>query len=324
VCTYQSIIDVNGNTKYLSYDAFGRLRSLSYTSALTKITIPQSLDDVIEHPELYLTDGIDRFFYNDFSQKALCSAEIIRKDETRDGETSAPALALTYFDSYGRIFGRAVRDTDNWIIFEKNIYANDMKILEYPPYYSPNPQGEPTTYPNAYKYDALGRVIKSYTPCAEPALVWRSQENEYSPWYLRTIDHRIDSPDICPIRSDFDSRGFALTEICENANGEILRSKIVRDSGGNITSLSDGRLAASGKNNISMSYDRLMRVIKTVSADAGTSLKLYGHGERLIYEYSNGIAKLYTYDTLGRFVSLRQHRTKIVCVLRSQIFRQIS
>lgn len=330
-CAYQSKTDRNGNTEYYLYDGFGELRAISYRAAMTGIPGPGSLAEFVSRPQDWLAGSTDAYFYHDRNawenaQKAPCHAAVIRK-EMQEDIGSQLTLRLSYTDGLGRGFGQAIRDADRWILSDKAVYAGEMKLLEYPPCYSEDPAGRPDGYPTAYKYDLFGRMIKVYTPCSAPLPEWRCLETEYEPWYVRTTDARLVSgaarsvPDagrICRgirFRQDLDPRGLSLTDVYEapfeTADAEsgdaaymdILRARIERDSLGNVTSLSDGRLAAAGFHNLSYSYDRLGRVIRTISADAGEIVKLYGPEGRLVYEASNGAVKRYSYDALGRFIS---------------------
>ena len=358
-CAYQSKTDWNGNTEYYLYDGFGELRGLSYRAAMTPVPGPRSLAEFLSRPQDWLAGSADAYIYHDRNawenaRAAACRAAAVRKEMQECKSASAcPELTLSvsYTDGHGRGYGQAVRDTDQWIISDKAIYAGEMKLLEYPPCHSGDPAGGPDGYPTAYRYDLFGRVVKVYTPYSEPSPVWRGVETEYEPWYVRTTDARL-APDAEGIsrtirfRQDLDPRGLAITDVYEEPCGpadaaggdtadrdvtgkdaagadtadrdvagkdaavrdtavrDILRAQIERDSSGNAASLSDGRLAAAGFHNLSYRYDRLGRVIKTCSADAGEKLKLYGPEGRLMYEDSNGTVKRYSYDALGRFISL--------------------
>ena len=353
-CAYQSKTDWNGNTEYYLYDGFGELRALSYRAAMTPVPGPRSLAEFLSRPQDWLAGSVDAYIYHDRNawenaRAAACRAAAVRKEMQECKSASAcPELTLSvsYTDGHGRGYGQAVRDTDQWIISDKAIYAGEMKLLEYPPCHSGDPAGGPDGYPTAYRYDLFGRVVKVYTPYSEPSPVWRGVETEYEPWYVRTTDARL-APDaegisrIIRFRQDLDPRGLAITDVYEEPCGpadaaegntadrdvtgkdaagadtadrdvagkdaavrDVLRAQIERDSSGNAASLSDGRLAAAGFHNLSYRYDRLGRVIKTCSADAGEKLKLYGPEGRLMYEDSNGTVKRYSYDALGRFISL--------------------
>ena len=343
-CAYQSKTDWNGNTEYYLYDGFGELRALSYRAAMTPVLGPRSLAEFLSRPQDWLAGSADAYIYRDRNawenaRAAACRAAAVRKEMQEDQSASdGPELTLSvsYTDSHGRGYGQAVRDTDHWIISERAVYAGEMKLLEYPPCYSGDPAGGPDGYPTAYRYDLFGRIVKVYTPYSEPSPVWRGVETEYEPWYVRTTDARL-APDgkepgrAIRFRQDLDPRGLAITDVYEEPCGpadaaggdtadrdvtgkdadgrdaavrDVLRAQIERDSSGNVASLSDGRLAAAGFHNLSYRYDRLGRVIKTCSADAGKKLKLYGPEGRLMYEDSNGTVKRYSYDALGRFISL--------------------
>ncbi len=358
-CAYQSKTDWNGNTEYYLYDGFGELRAISYRAAMTPIPGPRSLAEFLSRPQDWLAGSVDAYIYHDRNawenaRAAACRAAAVRKEMQEDQSASdVPELTLSvsYTDGHARGYGQAVRDTDQWIISERAVYAGEMKLLEYPPCHSGDPAGGPDGYPTAYRYDLFGRVVKVYTPYSEPSPVWRGVETEYEPWYVRTTDARLaaDAEGISRIirfRQDLDPRGLAITDVYEEPCGpadaagadtvdrdvtgkdaagadtadrdvagkdaavrdtavrDILRAQIERDSSGNAASLSDGRLAAAGFHNLSYRYDRLGRVIKTCSADAGEKLKLYGPEGRLMYEDSNGTVKRYSYDALGRFISL--------------------
>ncbi len=353
-CAYQSKTDWNGNTQYYLHDGFGELRALSYRAAMTPIPGPHSLAEFLSRPQDWLAGCTDAYIYHDRNawenaRAAACRAAAVRKEMREDKSASGgPGLTLSvsYTDSHGRGYGQAVRDTDHWIISERAVYAGEMKLLEYPPCHSGDPDGGPDGYPTAYRYDLFGRIVKVYTPYSEPSPVWRSVETEYEPWYVRTTDARL-VPDAkepgraLRFRQDLDPRGLAITDVYEEPCGsadaaggdtagrdvtgkdaavrDVLRAQIERDSSGNVASLSDGRLAAAGFHNLSYRYDRLGRVIKTFSADAGETLKLYGHEGRLIYEDSNGTVKRYSYDALGRFISLSVQAGKAKPVTAEQI-----
>lgn len=358
-CAYQSKTDWNGNTEYYLYDGFGELRALSYRAAMTPVLGPRSLAEFLSRPQDWLAGSADAYIYHDRNawenaRAAACRAAAVRKEMQEDQSASdGPELTLSvsYTDSHGRGYGQAVRDTDHWIISERAVYAGEMKLLEYPPCHSGDPAGGPDGYPTAYRYDLFGRIVKVYTPYSEPSPVWRGVETEYEPWYVRTTDARL-APDAkepgraIRFRQDLDPRGLAITDVYEEPCGpadaaggdtadrdvtgkdaagrdaavrDVLRAQIERDSSGNVASLSDGRLAAAGFHNLSYRYDRLGRVIKTSSADAGEKLKLYGPEGRLIYEDSNGTVKRYSYDALGRFISLSVQAGQAKPVTEEQI-----
>lgn len=304
---YKSKTDVNGNTEYYQYDAFGQMRALSYTPFLSELQKPLSLADLIAHPEAYMAEGADLFFYNarrewEDLKAPPCRAAVIRKS---GDDTPALKLELNYFDGYGRSYSQAQPDTDSWIVSGKTVCAMDRKVLESLPGYSQAPCAAPvTSYPAAYAYDVLDRAVKVYTPHQQQTLLWCGLETEYEPWFTRIKDTRLAPAGVFSFRQDTDPRGLTLTDVYEGDEGDVLRSKTSWDIRGNIASVSDGRLAGAGLNNIVYGYDLLARTVKTVSADAGTSMTLYGLDGQPVYENSNGTEKVYSYDTLGRLVSL--------------------
>ncbi len=304
ICMYSSSTDLNGNTEYYAYDPFGNLSGLSYSAAINHLSEPSSAKDVIKNPEAFLADGLDVFFYNDFSGTMPGVVKILRKNS---GEEEF-SLSVTSLDGFGRVLSRSVSDTDYWIISEKCVTASGVKILEYPPFYSDEPDGVPGCLPTGIQYDELGRTIKVFTPHNEDAVVWLEQEFLYEPWSMTKIDHRISSDDPITIRYDLDPCGNIISESFEESDGDTLCCKIKR-TGRNISALSDGRFEKLGKENIRFICDKLGHTVKTVSADAGTSFRLYGAGGKLIYESLNGTEKLYSYDMCGRFLSL-QIKTK--------------
>lgn len=304
ICRYSSSTDLNGNTEYYAYDSFGNLSGLSYSAAIKYLPEPSSAEDVIKNPGAFLTDGVDVFFYNDFSGIMPGVLKILRRNP---GEEDF-SLSVTSLDGCGRVLSRSALDADNWIISEKCITAGGMKILEYPPFYSDEPNGGPTGFPTGIQYDEFGRSIKVFTPHNEDDVVWLEQEFSYEPWSMTKRDRRISSENPVTIRYDLDPCGNIFSESFEESDGDTLCCKI-RRTGKNISALSDGRFEKPGKENIIYSYDKLGHTVKTVSVDAGTSFQLYGAGGKLIYESINGTEKLYSYDVCGRFLSL-QTKTK--------------
>jgi RHS repeat-associated protein len=304
VPAYQTKTDIQGNVENYRYDAFGELRGVFYGASAPLLPNPPSLADLLAHPEACLTSGADLFFYRDRrawedSKSMPCRVTIANKG------ISSPSLSLDYYDGYGRGQGKAIWDDEQWIVSEKAVYANEMTILEYLPYFSQEPSAKPdAAYQAAHAYDVFGRVTKDYTPYGEHQFAWRAIETEYEPWLTRVKDARLAPLPTDIFRQDLDSRGYALTDVYESADGDVLRSKTLRDANGNVIAYSDGRLAAAGLYNITYKHDLLSRIVKTVSVDAGTSLKLYGIAGRLVYENAKGAAKTYSYDAFGRFVAL--------------------
>lgn len=293
VLAYSAITDMNGNKESYLYDAFGMLRGIYYGSVAPLLSTPRSHDDIIASPKQFLPEGLDAFFYYSRGVSS-CKVSVRRKCENNI------ACNVDVFNGNREETGQALYENGKWII-EKAVYANGLKLLQYPAYFGESPFDKPANlYPAVFSYDILGRVTKEYSAYSESPL-WRAVEYEYGAWHIEIKDKRL-APSVLIYRKELNLRGEEISE--RYVNEDVLRYKRRIDDNGRITALADGRLSAQGVYNMQYRYDMLGRVTHTVSVDVGEAVTLYGTGGRLVYEISKGVKKAYSYDALGRLTAV--------------------
>lgn len=283
---YSSKTDCNENTDFYLYDAFGCLAGVSFDKPATlPIAMPA---DIIENPGLVTLASLDLYFCTARKNWEDCKKQIFKVAVfAREPDCQ---LKINNIDGFGRLYEVNLKEYEDLIISKKAVYAGELKLLEYPDFYSS--ENEP--YPKAFAYDALGRMVKEYTIFGDVP-DWRVIETFYTPWAVQVKDFRL-FDEVHSFRYDLDPRGFAFTDVYE----DVLRAKISIDAAGNVAAVSDGRVASL----ITYKYDKRKQLIKTVSADSGTIVKLYGTAGRLVYEDSFDLIKSYEYDGLGRLLKI--------------------